>query len=92
MNIAYLTQITNNEIRAKNPLVYLRDYDSPELEQVLDNHLIPLDILEWARQEEMPDNALDIFIEKRIDLLINILREKLTGIIFDVVDTRGESA
>ena len=91
MNIAYLTQITNIEIRAKNPLIYLRDYDSPVLEQVLDDHLTPLDILEWARQEEMPDNALDVFIEKRIDLFINTLRQKLAGITFDVVDTRGIS-
>jgi hypothetical protein len=91
MNIAYLTQITNIQIRDKNPLIYLRDYDSLAFEKVLENHLIPLDILEWARQEEMPENALDIFIEKRIDLLINELRQKLAGITFDVVDTRGTS-
>jgi hypothetical protein len=91
MNIAYLTQITNIRIGNKNPLVYLQDYDTPALEQVLKNHLIPSDILAWARQEEMPDNALDIFIDKRIDLFVNMLREKLTGITFDVVDTRGEA-
>jgi hypothetical protein len=92
MNIAYLTQITNIRIGAKNPLIYLRDYDSPDLEQVLKQHLVPLDILEWARQEEMPDNALDIFIDKRIDLLVDALRHKLSGVTFDVVDTRGETS
>ena len=91
MNIAYLTQITNIQIRDKNPLVYLRDYDTPALQGVLENHLIPVEILEWARQEEMPDNALDVFIEKRVDLIIEMLQQKLTGITFDVVDTRGEA-
>jgi hypothetical protein len=89
MNIAYLTQITNIRIRAKNPLIYLRDYDSPGFEQVLSDHLISPEIMAWARQEEMPDNALDIFIEKRIELFVATLRQKLTGITFDVVDTKG---
>ncbi|MCB8944349.1 MAG: DUF262 domain-containing protein [Ardenticatenaceae bacterium] len=91
MNIAYLTQITNIKIRAKNPLIYLRDLDSPQLESVLKDHLVPLDIIEWARQEEMPANALDIFIEKRIDLFIEILQQKLTSMTFDVVDTAGDA-
>jgi hypothetical protein len=91
MNIAYLTQITNIKIRAKNPLIYLRDLDSPQLESVLKDHLVPLDIIEWARQEEMPANALDIFIEKRIDLFIEMLQQKLTSMTFDVVDTAGET-
>ena len=91
MNIAYLTQLTNIRIRDKNPLIYLRDYDTPDLERVLQDHLVPLEILEWARQEEMPPNALDVFIEKRIDLFVAVLRQKLSGLIFDVVDTKGES-
>ncbi|MBP8000884.1 MAG: DUF262 domain-containing protein [Chloroflexi bacterium] len=92
MNIAYITQITNLKIRARNPLAYLRDYDSPEFEAVLKNHLIPPDVLGWARDEEMPDNAFDIFINKRIDLFIELLRQKLTTMTFDVVDTTsGES-
>ena len=91
MNIAYLTQITNIQISNKNPLDYLRNYDKPQFEDVLKQHLAPLDLLDWARQEEMPANAMDIFIEKRIDLLVDELRQKLTGITFDVVDTRGET-
>lgn len=92
MNIAYLTQLTNIRIRAKNPLVYLNDYDSPQFEAVLRDHLVPLDILAWARQEEMPENALDIFIEKRIKLFAETLRQKLLDVTFDVVDTRGDTS
>lgn len=88
MNIAYLTQITNLEISAKNPLEYLREYDGPEFEDVLTSHLVPPEILHWARSERMPDNALDIFIERRSDLIIEDLRRRLSGVVFDVIDTR----
>jgi len=88
MNIAYLTQLTNIEISDKNPVQYLRDYDSAEFEQVLGTHLTPLEILEWARQEQMPEDGLDRFIERRIALMIDDLREKLVGVTFDVIDTK----
>ena len=91
-NIAYLTQITNIKISDKNPVVYLRDYDKPRFEQVLAGHLVPLDVLDWSRLEQMPENALDIFIEKRIDLIIDALRLKLAGIQFDVIDSREASS
>ena len=91
MNIAYLTQLTNLNISDRNPLQYLLDYDGPEFESVLKTHLIPLDILNWARRDKMPKNALDTFIEKRIDLIVENLRQKLTGVTFDVIDTRGKS-
>lgn len=91
MNIAYLTQLTNLKISNKNPLDYLRDYNNPAFEAVLKTHLIPLEILAWARQEKMPDNALDVFIEQRIDLIIDNLKQKLTGITFDVIDTQGRN-
>lgn len=87
MNIAYLTQRTNIRIRDRNPLSYLRDYDSPDFETVLRNHLVPLEVLDWARLEEMPENALDVFIEHRTDLLVAALQQRLTAMPFDVVDT-----
>lgn len=90
MNIAYLTQVTNRDLGYRNPLSYLQDLDIPELPRVLREHLVPEDILHWSRQQEMPDNALDVFIEKRIDLIIDDLRSKLSGISFDIVDTQGE--
>ncbi|RLC95074.1 MAG: hypothetical protein DRI77_10350 [Chloroflexi bacterium] len=88
MNIAYLTQLTNIQISDKNPVQYLQDYDSSGFEQVLGTHLTPLEILEWARQEQMPEDGLDRFIERRIDLMLDDLRKKLAGVTFDVIDTK----
>ncbi len=88
MNIAYLTQLENLKISANNPVDYLRRYDSPAFEGVLRTHLVPLEILEWARQQQMPDNALDQFIELRADLIVDTLRRNLAGVTFDVIDTR----
>jgi hypothetical protein len=50
-------------------------------------HLLPAEILEWARAASMPDNALDIFIEKRISLIIEDLTKKLLGQNIEVIDT-----
>jgi len=91
MNIAYLTQLTNVEISDDNPIKYLREYDKPSFEDVLKTHLVPLDILEWSRQNSVPENGLDVFIERRIDLILDDLRHKLSGVTFDVIDTRGKS-
>ncbi|MEH2434581.1 MAG: DUF262 domain-containing protein [Nostoc sp.] len=86
MNIAYLSQITNLKISDKNPLDYLKEYDDPGLETVLRSHLIPTMILEWSRADALPENALTIFIEERINLLLEALRLKLDGIEFNVFD------
>ncbi|MEO9659918.1 MAG: DUF262 domain-containing protein [Maribacter dokdonensis] len=89
MNIAYLTQITNLEISDKNPLDYMCDYDSnPNFPKAIKSHLIPKQILEWSSLPEMPENALDLFIEQRIDLIIEQLKSRLSGIKFEVIDTR----
>jgi len=89
MNIAYLTQITNLEISNKNPLDYICDYDqNPDFPTAIKSHLIPEQILEWSSLPEMPENALDLFIEQRIDLTIEQLKSKLNGIKFEVIDTR----
>ena len=91
MNIAYLTQKTNLQISNRNPLSYLQDFDGPEFEAVLRDHLVPVDILEWSRIEMMPDNALDLFVEKRIDLIIERLRSLLDGIPVTVFDSRADN-
>lgn len=89
MNIAYLTQITNLEISDKNPLEYIREYDkNPDFESAIESHLVPKQILDWARMEEMPPDALDQFIEKRIDLVIDELKNQLEGVSFEVIDTQ----
>ncbi|HEX8737248.1 MAG TPA: DUF262 domain-containing protein, partial [Pyrinomonadaceae bacterium] len=60
MNIAYLTQITNLDITNRNPLEYIKDYDKPEFEAIMQTHLLPREILDWARTDHMPENALDL--------------------------------
>lgn len=89
MNIAYLTQMTNLEISNRNPLEYIQDYcNNPDFERVMGSHLLPPEIIDWARMEMMPVNALDVFIEKRIDLIIEALRTKVPSTNMEVIDTR----
>jgi hypothetical protein len=89
MNIVYLTQLTNLEISDDNPLKYLKKYDNPEFEEILGSHLLDNNLLTWCRLEKMPENALDQFIEKRIDNILADLKVKLKGIEIDEIDTRG---
>ena len=89
MNIVYLTQITNLEISDKNPLNYIKDYDSPDFGKVLKSHLLTDDLVKWSKMDEMPGNALDEFIEKRIESIIAELKVKLSGIDVEVIDTKG---
>lgn len=89
MNIAYIPQITNLQISNKNPIDYLRDYDHNNLDQVLSGHLISPKILEWSREAVLPETGLDEFIELRVDSVINKLQEKLSGIPFEVIDTKS---
>ena len=56
------------------------------------SHVIPENILKWARLDNMPDNALDQFIELRIDMIIDQLKQKLEGIPFEIIDTKGSDA
>ncbi|MBN4073552.1 DUF262 domain-containing protein [Mariprofundus ferrooxydans] len=92
MNIAYLTQITNLEISDKNPLNYIQDYDSnPEFEAVIKTHILPIELLQWSRLESMPSDALDQFIEKRVDLVIEGLKKNMCGVNVEVIDTKQKS-
>jgi hypothetical protein len=88
MNIAYLTQLTNLQISDKNPIRYIKEYDTPDFEKIMPTHLLPKELLDWARVDSMPDDALDQFIEKRIDIIIEFLRDKLKGITFEIIDTK----
>ena len=88
LNIAYLTQITNLEISNKNPLVYMRNYmDGRHRIQI--THLLPEVIFEWANKDQMPDDALDTFVEERLGLIIGEIKEKLDGMRIDVIDTQS---
>ena len=88
MNIAYLTQLTNLEISDRNPIDYIRDYDkNPDFVNVLESHLLPYQLLEWVKMEDMPEDACDQFIERRIDLIIQELTNQLEGVQVEVIDT-----
>ena len=90
LNIAYLTQITNLRVSNKNPLIYLRDYsDKPKFSEVQRTHFLPDIVIKWVNAAEMPDDALDLFVEARLELILMQLREYLTGIPFEVIDTRS---
>jgi hypothetical protein len=88
MNIVYLTQITNLRISTRNPLEYLQNYVAYGFNATQQTHLLPNVLLEWAQADEMPEDALDTFIEARLELLLGRLREYLSGITFNVIDTR----
>lgn len=89
MNIAYLTQISNLDISDRPPLEYIKEYDqNPNFESVIDSHLLPKQILTWARMDEMPSNALDQFMEERVELVIEELKKQLKGINIEVIDTK----
>ncbi len=91
MNIAYLTQITNLNISDRAPLEYVKEYDqNPNFEGVINSHLLPEEIIQWARMEEMPKDALDQFIEVRIELIIEELRSQLDDINIEVMDTKEQ--
>jgi len=92
MNIAYITQITNLRISDDNPIQYLVKFGSHRFEEILSVHLIPKDVLDWAKMQRMPENSLDIFIEKRIEFFIGKIKEKLTGIKIDIIDTKESSS
>ena len=91
MNIVYLPQITNLEISDENPVKYLKDYDNPSFVNITKSHLLPEELVEWSRMNVMPENGLDVFIEKRTDIIIEKLREKLIGINFEIIDTKGKT-
>jgi hypothetical protein len=93
LNIAYLPQLTNLKISNRNPLDYIGTYRglSPESREsfldVLKTHLIPAEIVVWQETmaELLPD-ALERFIEARLDLVIAALLKKLVGVETNIYD------
>jgi hypothetical protein len=92
MNIAYLTQITNLQISNRNPVQYMKDYMTPDFSNVLGEHLVPVEILKWAKGDDLAEGALDVFIEKRIDIIVDRLKENLKGVDIQVIDTKGDDS
>ena len=91
LNIAYLTQITNLRISNRNPLEYLRDYLESRFAEIQRTHLLPDVIVEWAQAKQMPRDALDLFVDARLDLVINQLQSYLAELPFEVIDTRDQT-
>ena len=91
LNIAYLTQLTNLQISNSNPLVYLQKYGGPRFGEVTRTHLLPDLLAEWAGEVALPDDALEKFVEARLELVLQRLGEYLQGIPFTVVDSRSSS-
>ena len=92
LNIAYLTQITNLQISNRNPLEYLRTYLGSRFEELQRTHLLPNVIVEWARAEQMPTDALARFVDARLDLVIERLQNYLTDIPFEAIDTHSQES
>lgn len=88
MNIAYITQLTNLRISDKNPIDYVATLDNDEFRSKLQAHLMPQQLLEWAQKATLPDDALDRFVELRVDLIVNELALLLPGVPFRVFDSR----
>ena len=89
LNIAYLTQITNLRISNRAPLDYMRSYIESGASEIQRTHLLPEIIFDWVQAEEMPDNALEIFVEARLEIILAQIRDYLGDIRFDVIDTRA---
>ncbi|MFW6456712.1 MAG: GmrSD restriction endonuclease domain-containing protein [Planctomycetota bacterium] len=88
MNIVYLPQITNLQIGARNPCDYVKNFvQNQNFAEVSEAHLLPEELFNWVREDRLPPDALDQFVEKRIDLFIDVLQNKLDGIEFTVIDT-----
>jgi hypothetical protein len=45
---------------------------------------------EVTRNSEIPNNAIDLFVEKRLVLILENLKQKLQGILLDEIDTKPE--
>lgn len=88
MNIVYLPQITNLNISKKNPIKYIKEYNCPEFERIIKKDLIDNKIIDWSQSDQMPENALDQFIEQRIDNILTILKEKIGSSNFEIIDTK----
>ena len=90
MNIAFITQATNLKISNRDPNDYLKDFVDDSFLEIMPEHFLSKEFANWCGAERLPDNALSLFVEKRIELIEQGLREKLKGIEFQTIDTKTE--
>ena len=55
----------------------MKDYVKPEYISIMPTHFLSINILEWARADEMPENAIDLFTESRAATILTDLKTKL---------------
>jgi hypothetical protein len=91
MNIVYLPMIENLNISDKNPLHYIREYQNKNsrFEATLRKHIVPAEVLAWAKDKKSTWLNYDKFIELRIDCFVETIREVLSGVKLTVVDARA---
>lgn len=87
MNIVYLTQITNIEISDQNPLEYIKQFDNKAFESIMKAHFLPHELLDWSRSDTMPENALDHFIEQRMEHILQGIKNNLPDLNVEVFDS-----
>jgi len=72
-------------------LIWKTTFNCSKFREILSSHLLNEELLEWAKDEELPSDALDRFIEIRVNNIINILKNKLgNDIVFKIIDTGTE--
>jgi hypothetical protein len=91
----YLPQITNLRISNRNPLDYLGDYmgatphERAAFLDVLKGHLVPEVIVAWQQQQTLAPDALRVFIELRLDLVVKTLTQKLGDVPMNFYDSEA---
>ena len=46
-------------------------------------------MVDWVTSETMPEDALEQFVEARLELVVGTLKKCLQGISFELMDTRS---
>ena len=61
----------------------------PRFDDIKKTHLLPDILDDLVNSKEMSEDALERFVEGRLDLVAQALKQYLKGIAFELVDTRS---
>ena len=70
----------------------MQDYVGPQFLKIQRTHFLPDLLVKWVDATEMSEDALNLFVDARLELVLMRLREYLTGVPFEVIDARSASA
>lgn len=86
INIVYLTRLENLKISDSNPLTYLKEFMDKGIDfsAVLNKHLIPIEILDWVEDENITWGDYDRFIELRMNLILDKIKELMPQVQVEV--------